>query len=279
MRSQEKPRIDYSWLYKTCISRKKGSLKALLLHSLPMILQASKHYETQAIQFFNMLAVKPLSYFPLSRKTFEKLYTQQMADEGSPGRGTYDVIMASAKGRCLYCSHGLPWTLDHYVTKSKYAEFSIFPNNLVPCCRDCNSNKPANPIIINDQFLHPYYESVAGLEWLICRIDYSMSNAPTLSYDVDINAFNGNSILFDRVKNQFKKLRLNEMYSTQANDELTSIQKLLKPVFDAEGAVGVQNYLAEQESAATKPSHATWKAAMYKSMKTDSRFCGLTWGL
>lgn len=62
---------------------------------------------------------------------------------------------------CPYCGNPtIPDTLDHFIPKDKLAEYSIYPNNLVPQCRLCapiKSNKyfsHANDLVM---FAHPFY--------------------------------------------------------------------------------------------------------------------------
>lgn len=59
---------------------------------------------------------------------------------GGPGKGVYGKIKNSSKGKCLFCTHGTPTTLDHYLPQS-VPELSILPLNLIPCCSGCNNKK------------------------------------------------------------------------------------------------------------------------------------------
>lgn len=65
---------------------------------------------------------------------------------------------------CPYCGNPMyPDTLDHFVPKSKWPEFSIYPNNLVPQCRGCAPVKGENYFCHdNDQtmFIHPFYFNI-----------------------------------------------------------------------------------------------------------------------
>lgn len=67
-------------------------------------------------------------------KLYSKLYNNKVA------KLYYDAI-CSTSNKCPFCEFGQVATLDHYLPKLKFPIFSILPYNLVPCCRDCNSNK------------------------------------------------------------------------------------------------------------------------------------------
>lgn len=62
---------------------------------------------------------------------------------------------------CPYCGNPMiPDTLDHFIPKGKWPEFSIFPNNLVPQCRGCAPVKGENYYCAESNsamFIHPIY--------------------------------------------------------------------------------------------------------------------------
>lgn len=60
---------------------------------------------------------------------------------------------------CLMCGGYGAGTLDHYLPKNEYPEFSIFSKNLVPAC-SCNTRR--REIVkgdnTNQRIIHPYYD-------------------------------------------------------------------------------------------------------------------------
>lgn len=56
-----------------------------------------------------------------------------------------EVIISSQtpfyQNKCAYCGIGGIDSMDHYVPKEKYPEYSVHPFNLVPSCSKCNSKK------------------------------------------------------------------------------------------------------------------------------------------
>lgn len=81
---------------------------------------------------------------------------------------------------CPLCGEaGTPNTLDHYLPKSEFPEFSILPFNLVPACDICQGHKLTRYSGPDGRlFLHPYYDTfLAGrVAELIIHPNY---NAPT----------------------------------------------------------------------------------------------------
>ncbi|WP_094108537.1 HNH endonuclease [Lonsdalea iberica] len=62
---------------------------------------------------------------------------------------------------CPYCGNPMtPDTLDHFIPKGNWPEFSIFPNNLVPQCRGCAPVKGEHYFCDENNsaiFVHPIY--------------------------------------------------------------------------------------------------------------------------
>lgn len=72
---------------------------------------------------------------------------------------------------CPMCGSPTIGTLDHYLPKDSFPEFSVMPSNLLPTCSMCNSGgkgrifKGTAP---GERFLHPYYDTVgSGAIWRV----------------------------------------------------------------------------------------------------------------
>lgn len=64
-------------------------------------------------------------------------------------------------GACPMCGRDGLGTLDHYLPKSLYSEFSFFSRNLVPACDRCNNarNNLARGDNHGERPLHPYFDA------------------------------------------------------------------------------------------------------------------------
>lgn len=65
---------------------------------------------------------------------------------------------------CPFCGNPIkPDTLDHFIPKDLWPEYSIFPNNLVPQCRKCAPIKGSNYFCVEGgaaKFIHPIYSDL-----------------------------------------------------------------------------------------------------------------------
>lgn len=91
-----------------------------------------------------------------------KVYDQYFVPEKKPARKIYDALLNSAKGDCPFCGGiGTPRNLDHFLPKAHFPQFSVFPQNLVPSCRDCNMDGKADDYATcaADQLIQPYSDN------------------------------------------------------------------------------------------------------------------------
>lgn len=71
---------------------------------------------------------------------------------------------------CPMCGSTGVGTLEHYLPKELYPEFSVFTYNLFPCCQSCNQKRgqkgASTPI--GESFIHPYFDHDVLNRVLMC---------------------------------------------------------------------------------------------------------------
>lgn len=86
--------------------------------------------------------------------------------------------------RCPFCGISESSTLDHYLPKERYPEFSVFPENLVPSCAVCNTRKRDRILETGTNvrmFLHPCYDTIPDVAFLAVSVRIE-ADALILSY-------------------------------------------------------------------------------------------------
>lgn len=150
----------------------------------------------------------------LNDEELRKLYTQQMAKVGRPGRAIYSNLMAGAlHGLCSYCQYGQAATLDHFVPKSFMPALAIDPWNLVPACGRCNHRLLEQFARVGERELfHPYF--VGGLgRWLKASVVYDLP--VTLLFRAEPDDALPSSTQ-RRIVHQFAALGMAELYGVVA---------------------------------------------------------------
>lgn len=77
----------------------------------------------------------------LEKKHMVRLYEYCLRD--CRCGNVYDTLINLAKSpeiHCPFCGGiSIPSQLDHFLPKARYGHFAVFPYNLIPICKDCNT--------------------------------------------------------------------------------------------------------------------------------------------
>lgn len=88
------------------------------------------------------------------------------------------------QNKCAYCGIGGIDSMDHYVPKEKYPEYSVHPFNLVPSCSKCNSKK-SDLFIKNNcrEIFNPYCDKE---ERQVLKLTFNQGNSPkSITFKID----------------------------------------------------------------------------------------------
>lgn len=168
---------------------------------------------------------------------------------------------------CPYCGKPCkPRILDHFLPKSKWPEFSIFPNNLVNQCESCSSKK-GNDYYCDEsnvvKFVHPYFFDILTH----VRVDFDLKvYNPLQLFDVDIKV---RITISNKLKSRHRKrvrLHLRELSVSSYAEKYARI-KYEEKLDEADvQATDMVYLLTEQQKVLKKLSPNCWDAALYKSM-------------
>jgi len=232
---------------------------------------AVEEYRTKAAIGTLHEMVVPVGYFGAANvEDYDSLYSSFLVNAKGKGREYYDRIRLSAESDlCPFCGIGRVETVDHYLPRKHFVQFTIAFENLVPACRDCNSEKldkvPKNQ---GELFFHPYYESCCPHRWLIASID---TQTP-LSFRFSVTRDNPRTVENQRFENQFYSLKLPKRYATDAAGEYATSKFSLQQVYDQTGRHGLIENLLRTAKSAEQCQYMPWKVAMYRAMATDAWF-------
>lgn len=167
MKKLNLPGVKEMDLYDACTREMTDSAKQKFIRSRPEIETASKEFAARSATqtWFQLPRVglgrrNQIVAGELSKGDLMDLYAEGVVNSTSSPRAVYDQILVAAQGRCPYCADiGTARTLDHYLPKSRFPQFSVHPHNLVPACRDCNTDAGAGfPEMEDLQPIHPYLD-------------------------------------------------------------------------------------------------------------------------
>jgi hypothetical protein len=183
-----------------------------------------------------------------------------------------DELMASSRlSKCPMCDKGDVASLDHYLPKEVYPEFSVLALNLVPACSTCNLNKRS--IVGTDatgRFIHAYLDALPHDVPLYCA-DVVIEEAVAAVYSVNSTL---PPALYKNAVFQFEMLNLGELYGVGAAQELWDYL----PVFvEAHGDGGEPSVRHQAELKAKRTRRQwgihSWRAALYDALAKSESFC------
>lgn len=174
----------------------------------------------------------------------------------------YDVIKANAKGVCPICGRGSILTLDHYLPKANYPLLCLSPINLIPCCRDCNTNKlDFNPAIYLEAPIHPYLEEIDEI-WL--EVDITFKDD---SFECQYKAVHKNIIYKKRLDNFLKLYKLDYLFPLCCIPEIDSCKKMLKKLVEKDNSLDLlKERLTETIDSYQDEDINSWKSALYRGL-------------
>lgn len=116
---------------------------------------------------------------------------------------------------CPYCDLNVANQLEHYLDKSTYPEFSIYPLNLIPCCDYCNKKKGASQLDSNEEnlFINFYFDKIPNSKWLYVDIKIpNQLDSPIISVYLSFSKCNISKHLEHSIRNHFLNLKLFDRY-------------------------------------------------------------------
>lgn len=198
------------------------------------------------------------------------LYKDQMVDKKGPARSVYDLIKAaSPNDKCPLCGVGIVRTLDHHLPKSKYPDLSVCPRNLVPACDFCQTGKLAkHPANAGEQTLHPYYDDFNGEQWIFGTL--SAVGNPVVRFHVAAPT-RWPTVDQQRVRRHFDMVRLAIVYTSNANDDLSTMREQLVELGLRGGSAAVWAHLdGERDRWCSRLN--SWQHITYQTLSNDGWF-------
>ena len=187
-----------------------------------------------------------------------------------------NLLKRISVARCPFCGISESSTLDHYLPKEQFPEFSVFPTNLVPSCSVCNTHKRDRILVQGTNvrmFLHPCYDVIPDLAFLNVRVRME-ADALILSYHL-IQPAGMTLRTFQHLQSHFKELNLADRYRRMGLEHLGGQYPALRRAYGAgEDAERVAMKLvegAEDNEEASGPNY--WLAKLYRALADNEQFC------
>jgi hypothetical protein len=180
-------------------------------------------------------------------------------------------MLSAPGGTCPYCGQLAVKVLDHNLSKRPHGVLSTVPQNLVPCCRDCNTEKLDRAYPDKGrQPLHPYFDNFDDEQWLAGLVR-AQDGVVIEFYVSDPSSWDPERV--KRTKYHFNLFKLSKLFTVLAATELVNVKQRLIELHASGGAEGVRLHLADEARSRAAAFVNSWQTAMYQAIAGHSDFC------
>lgn len=154
MRKIDSPTIDDNDVLDNLLKSSGKHAKSIVAKKPTM----KTRYDLYSLHNGNPWDVPKVRDFALNSNNLKHLYN-------SPPKALSFIseLRSSIKGSCPVCGRDALGTLDHYLPKNDFPEFSFLSKNLVPSCDRCNNlkNDSYKGTVASERPIHPYFDALA----------------------------------------------------------------------------------------------------------------------
>lgn len=262
------PRYDAETIFTNCIDRTEDpELVETLTAERARVIKRCAMYAVHA-KDMTLFEIEPEPPVHLIREDLAEIYDRVVVGGGE--RHVFLGIKAAAPyNRCPLCAHRDVASLDHYLPRENYPEFAVLPMNLVPSCSGCNGEKRSFiPNVAEEQLYHPYFDNWSMHTLLTATVH--------IGAYVDVSFGIAEDGLPDlvrrRAQHHFDRLKLDELYSANAEVELISKREDFQMTFEAGGPEVLRQELAREAINRRRPFRNAWQPALYRALAECSQF-------
>lgn len=273
MRRIREPNYNVSQVLNACLRHTEDEDLVIRANAaLQLLTGAETSYRTNAnIRELYKIVESPSLGNALSKGDMSFLY-KKLSSLTPETRVIYDHIKGLARGMiCPLCNQRTVSTLDHYLAKSLHGALAITPINLVPACKDCNTDsgtrRATSP---GDQTFHPYFDDGDSAIWLVAEIIPESPPAAVFStskpgiWDEDF---------YLSAKSHFEDFNLAPLYSAQAGQELVNIYIDIINSSRSESPDLLRAHFLETAARRRTPVQNSWQAALYQAAADSNWLC------
>jgi hypothetical protein len=195
----------------TVVAASKGPKRKNLLTMRDTGLGAYDTYVSE----LSSTSLKPIAMTKPVHASYYSLYD----GTGPAIKNLKEYLKVDAEATCLFCALNEFDSLDHYLPRAVFPEFSMSSRNLVPICTVCNRDwkkqmwggEKLRP------FLHPYIDNLAAYDYLVCDVSI-VSNALLIRFSIDSSKIS-DLILKKVFENHFANLGLATRFRKRTQKE------------------------------------------------------------
>jgi hypothetical protein len=172
----------------------------------------------------------------------------------------------NAQSKCQCCGIDRPGTFDHYLPYSSFPEFSVHPDDLLPCCSTCNRTRGTNWRENGERrHINLYFDEVEeGERFLVAIIVFHAGKPAGVRFHVDTARATNHAFAL-RYERHCQAMHLLERFEERAPAELDLIGAEIRAAATslAADADAIARYLLEVVTERQQvPGANNWEVAL-----------------
>lgn len=216
--------------YKAIANAKRGLRKTRLLNVWSDI---EKRYDEYARLAPNLEQLAQCSLSLIRQRDCRHCYDVPTAPLSSLLKQVGAIVPANQSILCQYCLIGELDTIDHYVPKSIFPEFSVLPRNLVPSCPKCNRLKKDIWLQNGERAIfNLYYDNIPNDNYLHATVTFPYAKTrANVSFKL-MRPAGWPDAMFNKVLRHFACLKLIERYDVAGAEYVSEAVAAVKAMDD-----------------------------------------------
>jgi hypothetical protein len=257
---------DSFLFYEEIISRKKDISLVGRLKSIETLIKKSYLDHESNFLTNSLVNLVNLNLTQSNKDDLLKLYSSQNTNI----KKLKNKLTTDKNGRksslCQNCTLSEVHSLDHFLPKVKFPEYSVNPKNLFPSCSRCNSFKSNKSPGL---FLNLYLDTLPPKQYLF--VDISKYKDGSLEFDFQLkNTNNIDLVLFKKIESHFNELHLSKRFREICNNEVTVFLSIISRGLQASSLDNLSKII--QEDIAIEMDiygNNYWKSVLKKALLDD----------
>lgn len=254
-------------VYKNAVRRKRDLSKKNLLIDLEGKIEPQFILYTEKFIAKKIYEITTLGFSDSEKDALIDLYKYKSTVIRNIKNKILDSQIRTINATCQYCTLNSVETLDHFIPKEEFPEFSVNPLNLFPCCPTCNSKK-SYLCFDGEQglFLNLYLDELPNKKYLKAEFDFG-DNIPLVNFSL-YNPERIDSVDFRTIQNHYEKLNLLERMRAKSDEVVTEIINTLKTYYRINSDIkSLKNFIKVEEGENKEAyGYNYWKSVLRLSL-------------
>lgn len=274
MKQLAPPNLDAKNIFNTIKDRSKSEKKGILQLWQSYVYERYDEYE---LNTYNLEDISNSNIIEdIDKKAFTSCYTRNSKGylEGEVVVKIIALQTVQHQQKCPYCGLDKPRTIDHYLPKSEFPEFSIYPPNLIPCCGYCN-NKKSDKWITNGKrtYINLYFDDIPkDKQFLFANLDFNDRNIiPTIYFTIE-NKDEIEEEIYELIERHYLNLNLLTEFSHSVEEFFSCILDEIKHNRELSMSDHKENLIRRYDTNVRKYGLNYWISSFLKTLIESDEF-------